>query len=75
MPKLDKHLSEKFHVRQEKSILRPRHRVYVRLDRDLSLAIEKLQQGRLSIEEFLAHTGHLVYDSGRNIFLIFLKNN
>jgi len=39
------------------------------------IATEKLQQGRLSIEEFLAYTGHLAYDSGRNIFLIFLKNN
>lgn len=40
--KLDKHC-EKFHVQQERHILRPRRRAYVQLDRNLLLATKKLQ--------------------------------
>uniref|UniRef100_A0A2S2NAR0 Uncharacterized protein n=1 Tax=Schizaphis graminum TaxID=13262 RepID=A0A2S2NAR0_SCHGA len=65
---LDRNLAlakEKFHVQQDRPILWPRRRVYVQLDRNLALAKEKLLQGRLSVEEFLAYTGHLAYDSER----------
>lgn len=59
---MDQRYSEKYAQQRERPTLRPRQRQYVR--RNISSATERLQQGRISVEEFLIYTSHLAYDPG-----------